>query len=214
LTTYRHRRALALAALLAAGVGVAVAASPGSARHATLAPGTWCGGLNWRQLTFSDVDRSKVDTAPIDTNIQAISQMTPPAKIGLRRWSAFQRHTWRLEVVVDRYRIGSDGEIVLVLYSIPSAQYMDAYLANPQCLSGTSRERQQMVAARQELVGNCARPTASWQFLGISAIITGVGYWNPVRTTKGALSNGAELRPLTGFQIVSGCGFPKSPAGP
>jgi hypothetical protein len=37
--------------------------------------------------------------------------------------------------------------------------------------------------------------------------MTGVGYWNPVATTLGALGNGAELRPVTGFKLINGCGL-------
>jgi hypothetical protein len=36
--------------------------------------------------------------------------------------------------------------------------------------------------------------------------LTGVGFWNPVKTTPGALKNGAELRPLTALSITQGCG--------
>jgi hypothetical protein len=34
----------------------------------------------------------------------------------------------------------------------------------------------------------------SWQLLGATVVISGVGFWNPARTTRGALPNGAELR--------------------
>ncbi len=103
-------------------------------------------------------------------------------------------------------RIGTDGEIALVLYDIPSSTYMNAYLANPKCLSSGTPMRKAMVAARAELTGRCGRVTPGWQALGASASITGVGYWNPLKVTKGALANGAELRPITGFRITSGCG--------
>ena len=36
--------------------------------------------------------------------------------------------------------------------------------------------------------------------------LTGVGFWNPVHTTKGALASGAELRPVTGLTVLQGCG--------
>jgi len=38
--------------------------------------------------------------------------------------------------------------------------------------------------------------------------VGGVGFWNPSTATRGSLKNGAELRPLTNFKIVSGCGVP------
>jgi hypothetical protein len=200
----QHIRSAAVLAFVAAAV--AVLAAPGSARMRTEAPGPWCGGPLWRLLTLSDADRGRINLVPVDTDISTIAKLVPPKRIGAQRTTQFQKHAWRLEVVVDRYRIGSDGEIALVLYDIPSARYMNAYLPNPACLSARTPERRALVAARAELTQHCARVTPSWQLLGISARITGVGFWNPSRITKGALSNGAELRPIVDFQIVSGCG--------
>jgi hypothetical protein len=48
--------------------------------------------------------------------------------------------------------------------------------------------------------------TAAWQLLGVTVDVAGVGFWNPSKRTRGALVNGAELRPLTNLRIVSGCG--------
>lgn len=188
---------------------MAVAAATAASGSARLEPGTWCGGYAWRVLTLSDPDRGKLSLRPRDTNIAQLASFKPPARIvQTRRSSWFQRRTWRLEVIVDRYRIGSDGEIALVLYDIPTGRYMNAYFANPHCLSAKTRDRRALVAARKVFTSHCPPVKSSWQLLGISAKITGVGYWNPVRTTRGALPNGAELRPIVGFQIVSGCGYP------
>ena len=55
-------------------------------------------------------------------------------------------------------------------------------------------------------MAHCPAPTTQWQLLGASVDVSGVGYWNPSTATRGALPNGAELRPLTNFKIVSGCG--------
>ena len=43
-------------------------------------------------------------------------------------------------------------------------------------------------------------------FGAILLFVAGVGFWNPRAVTRGALPTGAELRPLTNFKIVSGCG--------
>jgi hypothetical protein len=208
LPSFRHRRALTLAALVGTAVVVGLSASPGSARHEKLAPGRWCGGPLWRQMNFSDVDKNKVAASPVPTTIADISKLAPPETITKRRTTPFQKQIWHLDVVIDRYRIGTDGEIALVLFSIPSAQYMNAYLANPNCLTPGSRMRQQIVAARQMLKEHCPPVTASWQLLGISVELEGVGFWNPSNVTKGALPNGAELRPITNLKIASGCGIP------
>jgi hypothetical protein len=42
--------------------------------------------------------------------------------------------------------------------------------------------------------------------LGATVQLAGIGFWNPVRTTLGALGNGAELRPATGITLINGCG--------
>ncbi len=204
----RPHRAYVLGFVAAALAVVAATAAPGDASRSSLRPGPWCGGSSWHLLTLSDADRGKVVLKPTDTNIADIAALGRPARFGLRRTTAFERHAWRLEVVIDRYRIGSDGEIALILYSIPMNMYMNAYLPNPRCLTADTRDRAHMIAARRELTDHCAQVTSKWQLLGISAEITGVGYWNPQLDTRGALPNGAELRPVVDFRIVSGCGYP------
>jgi hypothetical protein len=205
---HRHRGSLLVLAAAAAAAAASAAAPASGGSRATLRPGPWCGGPLWRVLTLSDADRKKVVLKPTDTNIADIAALEPPVQVGSHRTTDFERHAWRLEVVVDRYRIGADGEIALVLYSIPQNLYMNAYLPNPRCLSARTRDRAHLVAARKELIDHCAQVTPSWQLLGISARITGVGFWNPRTDTRGALPNGAELRPIIDFQIVSGCGVP------
>ena len=56
-------------------------------------------------------------------------------------------------------------------------------------------------------MSHCPAPKPTWQLLGITVDLAGVGFWNPSQATRGSLPNGAELRPLTGFKIVSGCGI-------
>jgi hypothetical protein len=63
-----------------------------------------------------------------------------------------------------------------------------------------------MVAAREQFTSHCATVTAAWQLVGVTVDVAGVGFWNPSKRTRGALRNGAELRPLTNLRIVSGCG--------
>jgi hypothetical protein len=157
-------------------------------------------------MTLSDVDRAAVDLHGATTTIAALAKLAPPKRIVAARMTAFERRVWRLHAVVDRYRIASNGEIVLILYSIDTGQYMDVYLANPTCLGQRARNRSGMVTARRELTSHCPQVTAAWQLLGATVDVAGVGFWNPSTRTRGALANGAELRPLTSLRIVSGCG--------
>ena len=198
-------RQLALAfALLAASVCATAAASP--LKPGTEHPGTWCGGDLWRLMTLSDVDRTVVNLHGATTTIAELAKLAPPKRIAAARTTTFERHVWRLHAVVDRYRIASNGEIVLILFSIDTGQYMDVYLPNPACLGQRTRDRSGMVAARRQFTSHCAEVTAAWQLLGATVDVAGVGFWNPSKRTRGALANGAELRPLTNLRIVSGCG--------
>jgi hypothetical protein len=174
--------------------------------HAGASPGRWCGGVRWRLMTLSDPDRLRVHLDRIPTTIANLSAQTAPKVIGVRRTTGFQLVSWRMQVVIDRYRIASNGEIILVLYDIPSGMYMNAYLPNPHCLGPKARDRSGMIAARTAFTSHCPPPSTQWQLLGASVDISGVGFWNPTTTTRGALANGAELRPLTNLTIVSGCG--------
>jgi hypothetical protein len=63
-----------------------------------------------------------------------------------------------------------------------------------------------MLAARKALTANCPRVTVPWQLVGITVEVAGVGFWNPSNTTRGALKNGGELRPVTNLKVVTGCG--------
>jgi hypothetical protein len=197
--------AVALAfALLAAGALFAVVA--GSSHAETRSPGTNCGGTLWRLMNLSDPDRYAVNLHGVRTTIAQIAALQTPAQIRPARTTPFQRQVWRMRTVVDRYRIASNGEIVLSLYSIDSAQYMNAYLPNPHCLGERTRDRTGLIAARRELTSHCPRVTTQWTLIGVTVDLGGVGFWNPSTKTRGALRNGAELRPLTNFKIVSGCG--------
>jgi hypothetical protein len=199
------KRILALA-LAGAVAGLAAA----SAAHTSVrkqSPGTWCGGTRWRLMTLSDPQRKLVDLHRLPTSIAAIADRSPPRRVPTSRSTGFQRQVWRLRTVVDRYRIASNGEIVLILYSIDSAQYMNAYLPNPNCLGPRARDRSGMISARSQFTSHCPQVTAAWQLLGATIDVAGVGYWNPSRTTRGALPSGAELRPVTNLRIVSGCGI-------
>jgi hypothetical protein len=168
-------------------------------------PGPWCGGTLWKLMTLSDTARSAVKWAPSATSIADVAKVAAPAKVPAARTTPFQKQVWQLSAVVDQYRIQSNGEIALVLFDTGSSTYMNAYLPNPKCLPKTARGRGQMLAARTAL-GSCPAPTAGWQPLGVTVQVDGVGFWNKLHTTKGALPTGAELRPVTGLKILSGCG--------
>jgi hypothetical protein len=193
---------LALVAMLAAAVAFTAPAQAAS----TAKPGPWCGGMLWKQMTLSDSGAKSVNWTPAMTSIADIAKLTAPARIVPARTTPYQRQRWQLTGVVDQYRAASNGEIVLVMFDVGTSTYMNAYLSNPRCLSSSTRGRGEIIAARNAFTSKCPAPQPKWGPLGATVRITGVGFWNPLKTTKGALPNGAELRPLTGLTVLSGCG--------
>jgi hypothetical protein len=192
-----------LAAAAAVAAITAAFALPAGARVA--APGPQCGGTLWKLMTLSDTGNKSVQWSPSATTIPDIANLKAPAKITTTRTS-FEKQLWKVHAVIERYRMASNGEIVLQLFDVPTSTYMNAYMPSPQCLPTKARGRAQMLAARNAFMSQCPAVTTDWQLLGATADMTGVGFWNPVKTTLGALKNGAELRPLTGLSITQGCG--------
>jgi len=203
----RFGLALGVAAL-AAAAATAFAVPAGAHVQAAGAakPGAWCGGSLWKLMTLSDTGRKSVQWNAAQTSIPDIAKLTAPKRVLASRGTSFQKQTWQVTAVIDRYRLASNGELVFELYDVPSGMYMNAYMPNPQCLSSTTRGRAQLVAARNAFTSACPAATTDWQMLGATATLQGVGFWNPVKDTLGALGNGAELRPVTNFVLVQGCG--------
>ena len=197
---------VAFTAALAALITAVVAAVPAGARQATQAPGTWCGGTLWKLMTLSDASNKSVNWTPIPTGIADIAKLTAPTRILASRTSTFEKQRWQVTAVVERYRIQSNGEIALEMNDVHTSTYMNAYMPNPNCLSKSTRDRSDIVAARTAFTKACGKPVPAWQTLGATVTISGVGFWNPVKTTLGALGNGAELRPVTSFSLLEGCG--------
>jgi hypothetical protein len=188
-----------------AGVTAALAAAV-VAQAGAAAPGPQCGGTLWKQLTLADNGKS-VNWNPLTTTIPDIAKLTAPSRITASRTTSFQRRVWKLnDVVIERYRQASNGELVFELYDVATSTYMNAYVPGTSCMTAKANLRKAMLGARNAFVKNCPAPSGSWQMLGAHAKLVGVGFWNPVKTTEGALANGAELRPLVGLQITQGCG--------
>jgi hypothetical protein len=193
-----------LAAAVALAAITAAFALPAGARMT--APGPQCGGTLWKQMTLSDTGKSAVHWTPAATTVPDIGKLSAPAKIGTTRSTAFQKQVWHVTAVIQSFRMASNGELVLQLFDIPSSTYMNAYMPSAACLVSTARGRAQMIATRNGFLKQCGAASNNWTPLGATADLTGVGFWNSVKTTAGALKNGAELRPVLSVNITQGCG--------
>ena len=188
-------------AVAVAALAASIVAQAGAAK-----PGPQCGGTLWKEMTLADNGKG-VNWNPQVTTLADIAKLVAPSRVTAARTTAFQRRVWKLDdVVVERYRVASNGEIVLELFDVPTSTYMNAYIPSTSCMTSNATLRKAMVGARNGLLKPCPAPTTAWQMLGAHAVIFGVGFWNPTKTTQGALANGAELRPLVGLTITQGCG--------
>src|SRR2546430_763480 len=186
------RFVLAAAAALAALTAAFAVPAGAHVTHVT-APGPQCGGTLWKLMTLSDTGKSAVNWTPSATSIPDIAKLSAPAKVTTARGS-FQKQVWKLTAVIQSYRQASNGELVFQLFDVSSSTYMNAYMPSASCLSSKSRGRAQMLAARTGFLKQCPAPTGNWQPLGATAELTGVGFWNPVKTTAGASKNGADRK--------------------
>jgi hypothetical protein len=188
------------AAFLIAATTAAAAANT----HTVASPSAAsCGGSLWRMMTLSDVRRFSVRLAPFSTTIAAIGKRPAPARVPATRSTAFQRQTWEVVAQVTDFRLEKGG-IRLVLYDHNS--YMNAVVPTPACLSSRTRARAQIAGVWKQFGSDCSRARPDWQSLGAIVYVQGVGFWGARQQgLRGAAANGAELHPVTGFRIVSGC---------
>src|SRR5262249_52878839 len=148
-----------------AAVAVCAALSAPAGAHVEKA-GPWCGGTLWKLMTLSDTGRTSVKWTPAATSIPDIAKLAAPAKSSTARGTAFQKQLGQVSAVLERYRLASNGEVVLQLFDIDSGTYMNAYMPSSQCLPATTRGRAQILAARNAFVSTCPAPHTAWQMLG------------------------------------------------
>ena len=196
---------VAAAALAALTAAFALPAGAHVARVA--APGPQCGGTLWKLMTLSDTGKAAVKWVPTPTTIPDIAKLTRAREDHDRARHNFQKQVWKLTAVIERYRIASNGEIVLELFDIPTSTYMNAYMPSPQCLPTKARGRAQMLAARNGFLKEC--PAVTGQLAARSApppSCQASASGTRSRRRWARSKNGAELRPLIDVKITQGCG--------
>jgi hypothetical protein len=189
------------AAFLLAATAAAAAAN---VRNADSPSAARCGGALWRLMTLSDSGRASVRlTPPASTTIGAIGKRPSPLPVPTTRRTSFQRQSWEVVAQLTTFRLERGG-IRLVLFD--SNSYMNAVIPTPACLSARTRARKQIAQVWKQFADECARAKSDWQPLGAIVYVQGVGFWSQRQEgQRGAAPNGAELRPVTGLRIVSGC---------
>jgi hypothetical protein len=194
---HHHRtKPLLLIAVVAALCAAAAYVTPTTSARAL------CGSESWALKTLSDPQRNLVNLRPRTTTVAAINNRRPPAVLTGRR-DAFERQVWRVTVQIVEDKLEADSDIHLVLFG--HGGYLIAEMPAAACLSATTRDRRAIVRARRVFENRCGAATDSWKPLGAVAVISGVGFWDFAHGQSGHARNYAELHPVTGVRIVSGC---------
>ena len=193
-----------LAAAVALAAITAAFALPAGARMT--APGPQCGGTLWKQMTLSDTGKSAVQLdagshdGPRHREAQCAQEdrdhaqhRVPEAGVACHRCDP------ELPDGVER---GARAPAV----RRSELDVHERLHAESACLASTARGRAQMIATRNGFLQQCGAASNNWTPLGATADLTGVGFWNSVKTTAGAAKNGAELRPVLSVNITQGCG--------
>jgi hypothetical protein len=188
-------------ALIFLAAGAAAAAAAGT--HLSAPSAARCGGATWRLKTFSDPQRRQVDVGMQSTNLHGILVRPGPGRELTRRSTPFQRQVWGVYAQITKYKLDSTGAVRLVLYD--DNAYMNAVIPAPDCLSSKTRNRADIAAAWHLFTTKCGSPGPSWQAFGGVMLVRGIGFWTRKQPLRGTAPNGAELNPVTGFQVLTGC---------
>jgi hypothetical protein len=188
-------------ALIFLAAGAAAAAAAGT--HLSAPSAARCGGVTWRLKTFSDPQRRAVDVAAQSTNLHDILARRGPGRALMRRATPFQFQVWGVYAQITKYKLDSTGAVRLVLYD--DNAYMNAVIPSPLCLSSKTRNRAAIETAWRQFT-KCGHPGPTWEAFGGVLYVRGIGFWSDKQPqVRGTAPNGAELNPVTGFQVLTGC---------
>jgi hypothetical protein len=152
---------------------------------------------------LSDPQRKLVNLHPRNTTVAAIDGLPQPHPTPKTRSTPFSRQVWRVPAQITEFRLEGDSDIHLILFDHDS--YLIAEMPAPSCIPKKARDRKAMIAVRKNFENSCGKATKTWQPLGAVVEISGVGFFDIPHTQNPHAPNFAELHPVTGLKIVSGC---------
>jgi hypothetical protein len=153
-------RALVLAAVLFASLGVMAATAPADTHDSD----TGCNILLKGLKMLSDPQRKLVNLHPKNTTVAAINALPQPHATSKTRSTGFSRRVWRVPAQITEFKLEGDSDIHLILFDAGS--YLIAEMPAGQCIPKKARDRKAMIAVRRKFETQCGKPTTEWQPLG------------------------------------------------
>lgn len=152
---------------------------------------------------LSDPQRNLVNLHPKNTTVAEIDALPQPHPTPKTRSTAFSRRVSRVSAQIAEFKLEGDSDIHLVLFG--DGAYLIAEMPSATCIPKKARDRKAMIAVRKKFETRCGEPTKQWKPLGAVVLISGVGFFDIPHTQNPHAPNFAELHPVTGLKIVSGC---------
>jgi len=193
-------RVAALTALLTILVFAATAGRTAARPTAAAA----CGSDFWPLKTLSDPQRQYVKLTPKDTTLADIAALELPVPTPTTRDTPFELQVWRVTAQITKFRREGDSDIHLILFD--AGTYGIAEMPSAACVPKRARVRKTIIGVRKRFEARCGKATGSWKRLGAVVRISGVGFWDKPHTRNPHAPNFAELHPVTGLKLISGCG--------
>jgi hypothetical protein len=145
-----------------------------------------------------------VKLTPKDTTVAAIAHPDRPVPTPTTRDTPFERQVWRVTAQITEFKSESDSDIHLVLFD--KGAYGIAEIPAAACVPTKARARASIVGVRARFEAACGKAAGSWKQLAAVVTISGVGFWDKKHTQNPHARNFAELHPVTGLKLISGCG--------
>ncbi len=152
---------------------------------------------------LSDPQRTLVNLHPKKTTVSAIDALPQPHPTPKTRSTPFSRRVWNVPAQITEFKLEGDSDIHLILFD--QGGYLIAEMPAATCIPKKARDRKAMIAVRKKFETKCGKPTKDWQPLGAVVLISGVGFFDTPHSQNPHAPNFAELHPVTGLKIVSGC---------
>lgn len=153
-----------------------------------------CGIERWAVKTGIDADAAKVNQAPQDTTIAALSALVAPQILPTaNRVAPVELQAFRLQnVTLTQYKQETDSDYHLVVSDGQSTMIVE--IPMPGCVGAASPFTAAIKTARQAFAAQLT-PTASFQTANLPVTITGVGFFDVPHGQTGLAKNAIELHP-------------------
>ena len=167
--------------------------------------GTNCGTERWSVKTLSDADREKVDfTAKEATVGWLVSQEHPAQSPPDQRIGPIERQTCKVRAQLISYKVEQDGDFHIVIADVEDpGKTMIAEIPSPDCAGACASAHVEEFRRARAVIMEFSNEAPR-----LTAVVTGVGFFDFAHGQTGAAPNGIELHPVLKIELESNSSLP------